>query len=85
MTIEQTWEYGKERGLECYSSIISDVDFFEENNSVLFAPGFNVFNGSFNRGGRIVELDYTSKDVIFEAIIIDLGLTFHRVERIDFY
>jgi len=85
MTVQQIWEYGKEREAECYSYIASDVDYYEENNSVVMASGSAVFNGFTNIGGRIVELDYTTKEVLFDAVIIVPGVTFHRVERMDLY
>ena len=85
MTAFQVWSYGKDRGEETFSPIISDVDYFEETNTVLFAPGFNVFNGNGFLGGRIVEVDYNTQDIVFEALVLSPGLTFHRVERMDLY
>lgn len=85
MTVQQVWAYGKDRGAECFAGIASDVDYYPVNNSVLFAPGINIFNGSNNIGGRIVELDYMTKEVLFDLIIVEPGITFHRVERFDFY
>ena len=84
-TIRQVWQYGKERGPETFSVIISDVDYMPQTGNILFAPGFEVFNGQENLGGRIIEVDYNTKEIYFEAYIGSGSLTFHRVERMDLY
>ena len=35
MTIEQVWQYGKERGAEFFSSIVSDVDFLPASKNII--------------------------------------------------
>ena len=35
MTVEQVWEYGKERGHEIYSPITSSVEYQKDKNSVV--------------------------------------------------
>jgi len=87
MTIRQVWQYGKERGPETYSRIVSDVDFFPEENHVFFTPGAVSFNGDY---GKVIEIDYDSGDVLFEATIRPpvpaFGLiTLHRSERMSLY
>lgn len=86
MTVQQVWEYGKDRGLETYSRIQSDVDFLSGKNNVLFVPGWNVENGG-KFGGKIVEIAYGSKNVVFEARITPPSgqQTMHRAEKISFY
>lgn len=84
-TIQQVWQYGKERGLETYSRVVSDVDFIENTNHVLFAPGFNVTN-SFGIGGKVIEIDYSTKTVLFEVEISKLfGASLHSAERLKLY
>lgn len=84
MTIQQVWAYGKERGEETYSRIVSDVDFQEDDNSVIFSPGAIDFG---NRYGKVIEIDYNSGNVVFEATITapDGYVTFHRTERLSLY
>ncbi|HMB98379.1 MAG TPA: aryl-sulfate sulfotransferase [Balneolaceae bacterium] len=87
MTIRQVWQYGKERGPETYSRIVSDVDFFPVENHVFFTPGAVSFNGDY---GKVIEIDYDSGDVLFEATIRPpvpaFGLiTLHRSERMSLY
>lgn len=88
MTLQQQWQYGKERGEETYSRIVSDVDYLEETDHILFSPGAISFMGSIY--GRSIELDYETKEVLFEATIVPptafFGIiTFHRTERLPLY
>ncbi|WP_276388469.1 aryl-sulfate sulfotransferase [Eudoraea chungangensis] len=87
-TIKQIWQYGKERGGETYSAIVSDVDYLESSDHVLFSPGSITFNGEIY--GKSIEVDYASKEVIFEATITPPTaffnlITFHRTERLPLY
>lgn len=45
MTIEQIWEYGKERGSDFYSPYISNVLYLEENHFVVHSGGIVKVNG----------------------------------------
>lgn len=86
MTIQQVWEYGKERGADTYSRIVSDVDYLEDENTVVFSPGAIASNG---RYGKAVEIDYETRNVVFEATITPPSgsgyVTFHRTERLPLY
>ncbi|MDX1673017.1 MAG: aryl-sulfate sulfotransferase [Balneolaceae bacterium] len=88
MTIQQTWSYGKQRGAETYSRIVSEVDFFPDENHVFFTPGATRFGGE--DYGKVVEIDYSQQAVLFEATIIPpvpaFGLiTLHRSQRLPLY
>ena len=87
MTIQQVWTYGRERGAETYSRIVSDVDALEDANHVLFSPG--AARGPSGPVGRIVEVDRASKSVVWEAVVrapqVPFGITFHRAERLSLY
>ncbi|MDA8692793.1 aryl-sulfate sulfotransferase [Saprospiraceae bacterium] len=85
MTVQQQWSYGKERGTETYSNIVSDVDYLAEKNNILFAPGAGTNNGVGQFGGRIVEVNYDSKEVVFEMSINGPFIVWHRVERLPIY
>ena len=39
MTIEQIWEYGKEKGSDFYSPYISDVDYLNKNHYIVHSGG----------------------------------------------
>ena len=88
MTIQQIWQYGKERGAETYSRIVSDVDYIANEDHVIFSPGAVSFNGSLY--GKSIEVAYPSGELIFEATIIppmaffDI-ITLHRTERLTLY
>jgi len=87
MTIQQIWEYGRNRGRATYSAIVSDVDYHAEENTVAFMPGANHVNGP---NGKTIEVDYASKDVVYEAEVrretyVRYGIMFHRIERLPIY
>lgn len=86
MTVKQVWQYGKERGIDTYSRLQSDVDFLPNKNNVLFVPGWNVENGG-KVGGKIIEVNYDTKEVVFEVRISPRSgqQTHHRAEKISFY
>lgn len=65
MTVEQIWQYGKERGIETFAQIISDVDLLPESGNVLFCPGIRYgLNYS-----KIVEVTYPQGEVVFEGTL----------------
>ena len=85
MTIQQVWEYGRERGHTTYSRIVSDVDYHQNENTVVFMPGANFEYGP---NGKTIEVDYVTKDVVYEAVIRNDEFPqhmFHRVERLPIY
>jgi len=87
MQVKEIWSYGKERGLETYSPIVSDADFLSEENRIVMSPGA-ISQGS-REFGRVVEVDYITKEVLFEATITPpvsfYSITFHRTERVNLY
>lgn len=87
-SIQQLWQYGKDRGLETYSRIVSDVDFLEAYGHVLFSPGAIVNLGA--PVGKSIEVDYATGEVLFEATILPpiaffQLITLHRTERLSLY
>ncbi len=86
MTIQQIWEYGRDRNIEAYSEIVSDVDYHEAEQSVIFMPGAN---SRFGLNGKTIEIDYKIKSVLYEAEIRKLPpahrVTFQGIERIPLY
>ncbi len=88
MTVKQIWQYGKERGADMYSRIVSDVDFLLDESHVIVSPGASSVNGV--NYGKSIEVLYPSGEVIFEATITPeealLGLVvLHRTERLPLY
>lgn len=87
MTVRQVWEYGRERGRECFSVIVSSVQYLEKTGNRLFASGFGnpVTMGS-GYGGHIIEIDPRTGDVIFEMEAqSNNSVGFQRAVRIPLY
>jgi arylsulfate sulfotransferase len=88
MTIQQQWQYGKERGGETYSRIVSDVDYLANEDHMLFSPGAVQLGGV--AFGKSIEVVYGTGELIFEASIIPPIaffnlITLHRTERLPLY
>lgn len=62
-TVQQIWQYGKERGGQFFSLLISDVDYLPKTGNILVTPGF------INQYGKIVEVTYPEGDEVFEATV----------------
>lgn len=92
-TIRQTWQYGKERGMELFSLIISDVDVLSNDNRLMTSGIMFDPNQPY---ARVVEVTYPDK-----AVASELNLNFknqlgagtfawgefdicYRAERVDF-
>ncbi len=91
MTIEQIWEYGKERGSSFYSPYISDVDYLAENHYIVHSGGIVYKNGEVQNqpaglgGSDRLESDTVellNDEVIFEII---LPTNNYRVEKMSLY
>ncbi|WP_268123495.1 aryl-sulfate sulfotransferase [Roseivirga pacifica] len=65
MTVQQVWQYGKERGAEFQSIIISDVDVMATTGNRVIFSGINFDN----RNSQIIEVTYPNSEVVFEAKI----------------
>jgi arylsulfate sulfotransferase len=85
-TVKQIWEYGKSRGNATFSSIVSDVDILPNSNNIIFSPGAV---NNVTRYGKVIEIDYSTKNVLFEATLTTLSpaftVAFHRTERLNLY
>ena len=66
-TVEQIWQYGKERGNEFFSSIVSDVDYLTNTKNILVTSGHISPKGNYS--GKIVEVDYNTGNEVFEATL----------------
>lgn len=88
MTVQQVWAFGKVYGAEAFSPIVSDVDALDNSNHVLFSPGAIAGGPSNSRIGRILEVNKSNGEVVFDARIIcppDTYIAFHRAERLSLY
>ncbi|NNJ89385.1 MAG: aryl-sulfate sulfotransferase [Eudoraea sp.] len=66
-TVSQVWQYGKERGQEFFSTIVSDVDYLSTTKNILATSGY-IKKGPVLMG-KIVEVDYMSGEEVFEATL----------------
>ena len=65
-TIRQVWQYGKERGLDMYSHITSEVDVLPATGNLLITAG-NIRASSDKPHAKLVEITYPDSKVVFEA------------------
>ena len=91
MTIEQIWEYGKERGSEFYSPYISDVDYIDKDHYIVHSGGIVYVKGKnsnqpagFSENAKLVSttVELLNNEVIFE---ISLPTNNYRVEKMSLY
>lgn len=92
MTIEQIWEYGKERGSDFYSPYISNVLYLEENHFVVHSGGIVKVNGiPYNYPAGLSNEDVSLKsdtvellnnEVIYELV---LPTNNYRVSKMEMY
>lgn len=86
MTVRQVWQYGKERGRECYAAAVSGVQYLPQTDHRLFCPGMSNVFGDGRIGGRVVEIDPQTQEVLFEMELPIGGMVaFHRVTRLSLY
>ena len=91
MTIEQVWQYGKERGSEFYSPYISDVDYIDKNHYIAHSGGIVYVDGKnsnqpagFSENTTLVSdtVEIINDKVVFE---IKLPTNNYRVEKMSLY
>lgn len=91
MTIEQVYEYGKERGSSFYSPYISDVDYLSKNHYLIHSGGIVYVDGknsnqpagfSSNTTLKSDTVEILNNKVIFEIV---LPTNNYRVEKLSLY
>ena len=91
MTIEQVFEYGKERGNEFYSPYISDVDYLAKDHYIIHSGGIVYVDGEnsnqpagFSENTTLVSdtVELLNNKVVFE---ITLPTNNYRVEKMSLY
>lgn len=91
MTIEQIYEYGKERGSQFYSPYISDVDYLDKNHYIIHSGGIVYVDGKNSNqpaglGGadKLVSdtVEILNDEIIFEIV---LPTNNYRVEKMNLY
>ena len=91
MSIEQVWEYGKERGSEFYSPYISDVDYLDSDHYIVHSGGIVYVDGKnsnqpagISGADKLVSdtVELLNDEVVFE---ITLPTNNYRVEKMSLY
>lgn len=91
MTIEQVWEYGKERGSSFYSPYISDVDYLAKDHYIVHSGGIVYVDGKnsnqpagISGADKLVSdtVELLNDEVIFEIV---LPTNNYRVEKMSLY
>ena len=92
MTIEQIWEYGKERGSDFYSPYISDVDYLDKNHYIVHSGGIVKENGKpSNQPAGLstgnIALKSDTVELLNDKVIFELVLPTnnYRVEKMNIY
>lgn len=90
-TIEQIWQYGKERGHAFYSPYISDVDYLDKNHYIVHSGGIVYVDGKnsnqpagFAPHAKLVSdtVELMNDAIVFEII---LPTNNYRVEKMPLY
>lgn len=82
-TVEQVWQYGKERGNELYSSYICDVDYLGPNHYLIDFGGISTSGNIMEAGGRIAHIIELKDDVVVNEIVVNDNI--YRAERLKAY
>ncbi len=91
MTIEQVWEYGKERGSDYYSPYISDVDYLAKNHYIVHSGGISYKDGIVqNEPAGLAgadELKSITTELLNDKVIFEITLPTnnYRVEKMPVY
>ena len=74
MTIEQVWQYGKERGAEFFSPYICNVEYYDEGHYMVHSGGIGYLDGKPCEGMAVMlAMQPETKDrVSFESITCEL-------------
>lgn len=92
MTIEQIWEYGKERGSDFYSPYISDVDYLSKKHYIVHSGGIVKEDGKpSNQPAGLstgnIALKSDTVELLNDKVIFELVLPTnnYRVEKMNIY
>lgn len=70
-TVQQLWEYGKERGYDFYSPITSVIEYQKDRDTVFgFSGSIHLFDVGQPTIGKLNEIDYKTKEVKVEIDVI---------------
>lgn len=90
-TVEQVWQYGKERGSEFYSPYISDVDYLGKEHYLIHSGGISYKDGEILNVpaslGKADTLKSITTEIVGDQVIFEVQIPAneYRVEKMDLY
>lgn len=91
MTINQVWQYGKDRGASFYSPYISDVDYLDNNHYLISSGGNSSKDGTYlNTPAGLTDADKltsTTVEILNDQVIFEMSLNTntYRAEKMSLY
>ena len=82
-TVRQVWQFGKEGGHKYYAPARSSVQYLPQTGNRLFCPGMSNALSDGSSGGRVVEIDPDTQQIVFELEIS--SAVYQRANRITLY
>lgn len=71
MTVQQMWEYGKDRGYDFYSPITSVIEYQKDRGTMFgFSGSIHLFDVGQPTIGKLNEIDYKTKEVKVEIDVL---------------
>jgi len=71
MTVQQVWEYGKDRGYDWYSPITSNVEYMADRDTMFgFGGSIHLFDKGMPTVGKVNEIDRKTKEVKVEIDVL---------------
>ena len=87
MTVQQVWEYGKERGFDWYAPVTSNIRYFPNTDSMMI---FGASTGIFDKSKKAIEATFTEVDYKTKDILLEMKVKMtakknmpYRAEKID--
>jgi len=63
-----SWQYGKERGEQLFSKIVSDVDYLPKTGNILMTSGY-IIDDELNQSSKLIEINKSTNEEVFEATL----------------
>ncbi|WP_040880948.1 aryl-sulfate sulfotransferase [Marinococcus halotolerans] len=86
-TVETVWDYGKERGKDFFSNVVSDADYMYETENRLLTSGYQKVEDGYR--ATVVETAGTTDEVVYELELSGIeqgdGRVVYRAERLPLY
>ena len=94
MTIEQVWQYGKERGQEFYSQYICNVEYYKEGHYMVHSGGIQYYGddaseqfAALMQDDPMVRTRSITVEVLDDEVMLELEVkgNFYRAEKLSLY